>query len=515
MDTVNGSDDENNDYVSDSCSESSQSDYDIDSQSDNDSSNDIDLEDEPRTTLDFSVPNIKKSPPVWTDKVESITVPPPKTKGGPNLPSNFGDESHAIDYFQLFFTDSLINNIVRFMNQYAHLEIIKKRHTQPNYVDKQWAFDGTDNVSVPEMCAYLGACIILSVNPARQLRHVFSSEPFLNNTGLHSVFTLHRFSKISHYFCVSDKTKEIPKENIGYDKLFKVRPVVEQLQKLFKKYWKFGHHICIDESVISMKCRDGAKQYMPGKPHKWGWKVWSCCDSDSPDKPYLLSFIPYLGKKHTTVSKNGLFFDVVQELTKPMRGSCVRLYTDSAYTSLKTFLYLKKHSIFCSGTCKKNTMGLHPSVRNAPTKMPRRSHRIFQDENEKFLTCCLWFDTKPVRFISTEADPTVIAFALHWVGSQYVRVNQPSVALNYAQFYKSIDYFDSAANRYSILRHSYRPWHYLFGFCLQAAIINAYILYVLTSKLPRPRTFCQSDFRLLLGKQLIGNFRAHKYEPKL
>ena len=197
MDAVNGSDDENNDYVSDSCSESSQSDYDIDSQSDNDSTSDINLEYQPRTTLDFSVPNIKTSPPVWTDKVESITVPSPKNKSGPNLPSNFGDESRAIDYFQLFFTDSLINNIVKFTNQYAQMEIAKKRRTQPGYVDKQWALDGSDNVSIPEMCAYLGACIILSVNPARQLRHVFSSEPFLNNTGLRSVFTLCRFSKIS------------------------------------------------------------------------------------------------------------------------------------------------------------------------------------------------------------------------------------------------------------------------------------------------------------------------------
>ena len=124
-----------------------------------------------------------------------------------------------------------------------------------------------------------------------------------------------------------------------------------------------------------------------------------------------------------------------------MRGSCVRLYTDSAYTSLKTFLYLKKHSIFSTGTCKKNTMGLHPSVRNAPTKLPRGSHRIFQDENDRFLTCCLWFDTKPVRFISTEADPTVIAFALHRIGLKYECVNQPSVTSNYANQYKSIRLF--------------------------------------------------------------------------
>ena len=93
------------------------------------------------------------------------------------------------------------------------------------------------------MRAYLGACIILSVNPARQLRHVFSSESFLNNNGLHSVFILCCFSKISHYFCISDKTKEIPKENIGYDKLFKVRPVVEQLQKLPKILELWSPHL--------------------------------------------------------------------------------------------------------------------------------------------------------------------------------------------------------------------------------------------------------------------------------
>ena len=108
MDPMNDSNEENNDYVSDSYSESNQSDYDIDSESDNDSSSDIDLEYQPTNTLDFCVPNIKKNPPVWTDKVETITVPSPKNKGGPNLPSNFGDESHAIDYFQLFFTDSMI-----------------------------------------------------------------------------------------------------------------------------------------------------------------------------------------------------------------------------------------------------------------------------------------------------------------------------------------------------------------------------------------------------------------------
>ena len=348
MDTDETIENDNIDYVSDSCSESSHGNYNIESDED---TSDMDIGQGDDLDIDFSVPDVKANPPKWTDNIQTITVPIPKSKGGPLLPSEFGETSRPVDYFQLFFTDELISDIVKFTNKYAQIQILKKKRTQPNYVDKQWSLDGSDNVTVQEMRAYLGACVILSVNPSRQLRHVFSSEPYLNNAGLRTVFTLCRFSKISNYFCCSDKDVEPPKDSPMYDKLFKIRPVVETLQKLFPKYWSFGSTICIDESVITMKSKDSVKQFLPQKPSKWGWKVWSCCDSDSPDQPYLLGFIPYLGKKNTKVSKNGLYFDVVQELTKLMRGSNVRLYTDSAYTSLKTYLYLKKHSIFASGTC--------------------------------------------------------------------------------------------------------------------------------------------------------------------
>ena len=85
----------------------------------------------------------------------------------------------------------------------------------------------------------------------------------------------------------------------------------------------------------------------------------------------------------------------------------------------------------------------------------------------------------------------------------------------YAKRYKSINLFDFLAQKYAIMRRSYRLWRYLFSFCFQAAIINAYILYMETSKLPRTKNFTQSDFRLLLGKQLIDGFSVCKYEPKV
>ena len=109
----------------------------------------------------------------------------------------------------------------------------KKRTTQPNYVDKEWAFDSSDNITYDELCAYLGCNIIMSVNPYRQLKHMFSSDPYLANSGIRNVFTLKRFTKIGHYFCVSDKSVEPPRDSDSYDKLYKIRPVIEQLNCLF------------------------------------------------------------------------------------------------------------------------------------------------------------------------------------------------------------------------------------------------------------------------------------------
>ena len=153
---------------------------------------------------------------------------------------------------------------------------------------------------------------------------------------------------------------------------------------------------------------------------KWGFRVWSRCDSTFPDKPYLYQFQPYLGKKLTKISKHGLYFDVLNRLTYALRGSYARIYTDSAYSSCKAALFLLKKGLYLTSTVRHNSIGLHPYVKAPPKKMARGAHKTFQDKNNPNLTCCIWKDTKPVCFISTESDPTVVTAALRRVSSSYV-----------------------------------------------------------------------------------------------
>ena len=387
---------DDDDYVSDSNSSSilsGVSDDDHDMHSDNNDDDDESSND----NFDDTVPDLKASPPKWTEDIQGFDLPHFRLQSGPSLPDDFSDNSHPADYFKLFFTEDLVQSFVDYTNKYAAIQINKKRITIPNYIDKEWSLDGSNNVTKQEMWAYLGSCVILSINPFRQLRHVFSADPYMNNAGIREIFTLRRFTKISNYLCVSDKENEPERDSSQYDKLFKIRPVVQKLNDLFPKYYKHSAHQVIDETSIKMASRDSVRQFCPQKPGaRFAWKVWSRCDSESPQKPYLLQFIPYLGKKHTKVSKHGLYFDVVNALTKSLRGTNVRLYTDNAYSSLKLFKFLRKYSVFCIGMAHGNSIGLHPYVKNPPKKAPRGFHKIFQDENDRNVTCAVWFDTKAV-----------------------------------------------------------------------------------------------------------------------
>ena len=486
----------------DDTSESEYSEPDISSDSDSESGSETN-----------NIPDLRENPIDWTENLQQIHVPAFTRDSGPSLPSDWNPHSTPREYFQLFFTDELLHNIVLITNQYAKLWILKKHTSQPNYVDNEWAFDGSDDITYEELCAYLGCNIIMSVNPYRQIKHLFSSDPYLANSGIRNVFTLKRFSKIGHYFCISDKSMEPPRDSDSYDKLYKVRPIVEQLNHLFPKYYRFTSHMAIDESSVKTKSKDAMRQFMANKPCRFGFRIWSRCSSTNPQRPYLFQFEPYLGKKYTKVSQHGLFFDVVNKLTQSIRGSNATIFTDSAYMSCKLFMFLYRHNILATGTAHHNSIGLHPYVKSPPKKMARGEFKNFQSETNRNLTCCVWKDTKAVWFLSTQSDPTITCSALRRIGGEYHRIHQPLIASNYASHYKAVDQFDYSATKYTIARRAYRPWLYLYNFCLQAAIVNAYILYMETNIEAKPKKFSQCDFRLLLGKQLIGGFTSRKIEP--
>ena len=117
--------------------------------SDEDLSSD-DLEDqEPR---DF-----RENPPSWCDQnLKDYHAPSANLQDGPRLPNGWDCYSQPIDYFKLFLTPEIIENIVKFTNSYASIAITKKQPCVPRYIDKHWNLDGSNNIDKKELLAYLG-----------------------------------------------------------------------------------------------------------------------------------------------------------------------------------------------------------------------------------------------------------------------------------------------------------------------------------------------------------------------
>ena len=65
------------------------------------------------------------------------------------------------------------------------------------------------------------------------------------------------------------------------DKSYKIRPVIEHLNKVFAESLSNSPFQSVDEHMCKFKGRSSMKQYIKNKPIKWGFKYWYKCYSET------------------------------------------------------------------------------------------------------------------------------------------------------------------------------------------------------------------------------------------
>lgn len=120
-----------------------------------------------------------------------------------------------------------------------------------------------------------------------------------------------RFEEISCYLHFNDSVSEPARGTNGFDRLYKVRPVVDYVKNKFLNSFLPSKNLSVDEGMIAYKGRISFRQYMPNKPSKYGIKVWMLADSSN---GYVLHFNTYLGKEPGQTLVHGLGYHVVTRL---------------------------------------------------------------------------------------------------------------------------------------------------------------------------------------------------------
>ncbi len=290
-----------------------------------------------------------------------------------------------------------------------------------------------------------------------QHRLYWQRKPDVYNELIADSMHRNRFDEIMKFFHAADNTK-LPKN----DKYGKVSLPMEILNDNFLKYKEvFGpSNISIDKSMISYFGQYQTKQFIWGKPVRWGYKAWVAADLDG----YVFDISVYQGKGGANAAYGigvKVVLDVLNFIEKYYPTKKLSLYYDNFFTSLKLIEKIKNMGHDATGTLRKNRIEKCPFTNPAKfMKLPRGSEEHYCDA-ESGIIAARWHDNDIVTIASSEYGVSPVVKAELYVASQEKRMNvlMPSAIHQYNQKMGGVDRLDQNITQYlpSICE---KKWHF-------------------------------------------------------
>ncbi|GBN19516.1 PiggyBac transposable element-derived protein 3 [Araneus ventricosus] len=273
---------------------------------------------------------------IWKKRDCTSTIPIFSLSHGTCV-SAFEGKTLPTDFFLTFLDDEIISNIVFQTNLYSNK---KQRNIKP--------------ISKEEFYGFLGLNMLFSYHRLPRVRNYWSSDIDYSVPVVPDTYFVKEYFQILGNLHVNDN-EVIPKQNT--DRLYKIRPLMDKLNKNLQSLRMPHQTQSIDESMILFKGRSTLKQYNPKKPIKRGYKLW--CRSDM--SGYMYEFEVYQGKDDSEFKRIGLLGSVVQKLTKSLVNKNHIIMMDNFFSSVELYEYLKSVGIYACGTVQSNRKGL-PSL---------------------------------------------------------------------------------------------------------------------------------------------------------
>ena len=214
------------------------------------------------------------------------------------------------------------------------------------------------------------------------------------------------FELILKFIHLNDSRQQPSRGETGYDKLYKVRPLLNLIVENFKFMYTPTQSLSIDESMVGFKGRLAFLQYMPKEPHK-GMKAWVLADAAN---GYVWNWKLYTGKEDDSLTSSlGLAHRVVLDLLDDdwLKSKGYHVYMDNFYTSPALFRDLREGFEAC-GTIRSNRAGIPEDIRSA--KLKKGESHFSQDNSMLFIK---WRDKRDVLMLSTFHDDTFIEKKRH------------------------------------------------------------------------------------------------------
>lgn len=412
----------------------------------------------------------------------------------------------AVEFFHLFFTVEMINNICSHTNSYANEHIVAGTHRSYTQSDGSWKDTTPDEINrLIALLIYFGL-VKVGVNTDRY----WSTKSLYNGLWASAIMPRIRFRALMALLHVVDPGAENPG-----DKLCNVESFIDYFKSRCLELYQPRQQLAIDERMVKSRHRSGIRQYIKDKPTKWGIKLWVLADSSN---GYTIDFNVYIGRAAGRgVSVNGLGYDVVVKLIQPFLNQGYHLYIDNFYTSKVLLKYLFDQGVPTTGTIRENSRGFPAYMKNGKqwSKASNVERGSMRWERDPPILALQWLDNKVVSMLTTienANDSLQVRRKTKTAGVWRTRVvQQPQAIATYNQYMNGVDRSDQILAYNNVLRKCMRWWKTLFFHLIDIAVVNSFILFREhqaqfpdVEELRRTSDYSLAHFREEIVRQICG-----------
>jgi len=324
------------------------------------SSNDVDLVQPDQ----YVVPKNKKAkippPEPWPlPNFDPLVIDFPYTDGAPNLPHV--DPTDPLALFKLIWTDGLLEELAAHTNEYARLHPYRKYKDKNRKVRTPRKWKPT---SARELLTFLAVTIHMGLSPERDIEEYWTTtrKRGVDHFIVRENMGKNRWQQIDSKLHISfpkdpdDKTKESP-----FDK---IATLSDTIRDRFRRYWKPGTHLAVDETIVRFTGRAFETVNIPSKPTPEGFKIWVVADQGyildwlwhaKGDKKGPVDLDEYWTKDKGFSKTQAVVLDLLlQELDgkRYFHRNKHIVWLDNLFTSVKLLHQLREEGIGAAGTVR-------------------------------------------------------------------------------------------------------------------------------------------------------------------
>jgi hypothetical protein len=208
---------------------------------------------------------------------------------------------------------------------------------------------------------------------------------------------------------------------------------LDLLRARFSSVYTPGLVITIDETMVPWRGRLLFKQYIPGKAHKYGVKVYKVAATNG----YTWNFMAYTGQQDPTKGR-GHAEKVVIHLLDGLFGCYRTVVADNFFTSISLAKHLLEEDTYLIGTLRKNRVGSMNEIRD------KKQHRgeVYGRQNGDDIKLILWKDKRDVLMITSRPSDSAALMDTGKTSIENEPIMKPQVVLDYNKGRQGIDLSD-------------------------------------------------------------------------